>query len=129
MPVKAVTSSTSADLALEVVITGSYDLQLTTPTGLLSAGITAGDDEKVELSVKNTGSSTLKGVELTASMPVNWQVTFEPKTIDQLEPGQTASVMATIEADKNAIAGAYVTTFRARAPEATRSEERRLGKE
>ncbi|HEY9559675.1 MAG TPA: NEW3 domain-containing protein [Anseongella sp.] len=119
IPVKAVTSSTSADLALEVVITGSYDLQLTTPTGLLSAGITAGDDEKVELSVKNTGSSTLKGVELTASMPVNWQVTFEPKTIDQLEPGQTASVMATIEADKNAIAGDYVTTLRARAPEAT----------
>src|SRR3546814_19082458 len=100
MPVKAVTSSTSADLALEVVITGSYDLQLTTPTGLLSAGITAGDDEKVELSVKNTGSSTLKGVELTASMHVTWQVTFEPKTIAQLQPGQTAYVMPPTKAAK-----------------------------
>jgi ABC-2 type transport system ATP-binding protein len=34
--------SSSGDLALEAVITGSYKIELTTPTGLLSTNITAG---------------------------------------------------------------------------------------
>ena len=119
IPVKAVTSSTSADLELEVVVTGSYQLELTTPTGLLSTDITAGDDKKIELALKNTGSSALTGIDLSASAPVNWEVTFEPKTVEQLEPGKTASVTATIKADKKAIAGDYVTTLRANTPEAS----------
>ena len=46
IPVEAVTASTSADLILEVVITGSYELNLTTPTGLLSTKATAGDESQ-----------------------------------------------------------------------------------
>ena len=33
IPVRATTSSTSADIELEVVVTGSYDIELTTPRG------------------------------------------------------------------------------------------------
>ena len=36
IPVHASTGSTSADLDLEVVVTGSYEMELTTPRGLLS---------------------------------------------------------------------------------------------
>ena len=43
IPVRAATNGSSADLGLEVVITGSYGIELTTPTGLLSTSITAGD--------------------------------------------------------------------------------------
>lgn len=119
IPVNASTSSTSAELELEVVVTGSYELELSTPTGRLSTDITAGDDENVELTVKNTGSSPLSGIELSASAPVNWEVVFDPATIPQLEPGKTASVIASIHADKKAIAGDYVATLTARTPEAT----------
>ena len=119
IPVRAVTSGTSAELVLEAVIKGTYNLELTTPTGLLSTNITAGSDKKVELVLKNTGSSDLLGVKMSSSTPANWSVTFDPKSIDKLEPGKNAQVFATIKADKKAIPGDYVTTLEARTPEAS----------
>ena len=41
IPVRAATGTTSADLELEVVVTGSYEMELSTPRGLLSTEITA----------------------------------------------------------------------------------------
>jgi uncharacterized membrane protein len=117
IPVYAVTSTTSAELELEVAITGSYDMQLTTPRGLLSTNITAGDEKRVELQVRNTGSSELKDIKLEFSAPVNWDVIFDPVKLDKLEPGNTAQVFATIKADKKAIAGDYVLNIDAKTPE------------
>ena len=57
IPVRAVAGSSSGDLNLEAVITGSYKIELTTPTGLLSTDIVAGGEKKVTLVVKNTGTS------------------------------------------------------------------------
>ena len=119
IPVRASTNSTSADLELEVVITGSYAMELTTPTGLLSTGITAGDQKRIELIVKNTGSAQLKGVQMSASAPINWEVTFDPKVIDIVEPGKTAQVSAVVKAARKAIAGDYVTNIDARTQEVT----------
>lgn len=42
IPVRAATGTTSAELELEVVVTGSYQMELTTPRGLLSTDVTAG---------------------------------------------------------------------------------------
>lgn len=117
IPVIAGTNATSASLDLEVVITGSFNMELTTPTGLLSTGITAGEEKRIELMVRNTGSSGLTDVELTFSAPVNWDVVFDPKKIDRIEAGSNARVFATIKADKKAIAGDYVTNLEAKTPE------------
>jgi uncharacterized membrane protein len=108
IPVSAATNATSASLVLEVVIVGSYNIELSTPTGLLSTKITAGDYKRVELVVNNTGSSDLNDVKFEFSAPVNWDVTFDPKKVDKLQPGKTAQVFATIKADKKAIPGDYV---------------------
>ena len=56
------TYAATASLVLEVVITGSYNIELSTPTGLLSTKITAGDFKRVELVVNNTGSSDLNNI-------------------------------------------------------------------
>jgi uncharacterized membrane protein len=117
LPVAAVTSSTSADLELEVVITGSYEMELTTPTGLLSTRITAGDEKRVDLLVKNTGSAELRDIEFSASRPANWEVAFEPEKVPSLKAGENATVTATIEASDKAIAGDYVATITAKTPE------------
>lgn len=117
IPVTATSSGTSATQELEVVITGSYSLELTTPTGLLSTKITAGDERRVPLLVKNTGSADLRNVKMSYSAPVNWDVVFEPKEIESIAPGESAEVFATIKAYKEAIAGDYVTTLEARVPE------------
>lgn len=126
IPVFATTSASSADLELEVVITGSYDLALTTPSGLLSTDITAGGERRVELSVKNTGSAPLKNITLSAGAPSKWDVVFDPKKIDALPPGKSAQVFATIKADKDAIAGDYITSMEARTPEKTSKAEFRV---
>jgi uncharacterized membrane protein len=126
VPVRAATNSTSAELNLQAVITGNYNMELTTPSGLLSTDITAGDSKRVELVVKNTGSSILSGLDLTFSAPVNWDVTFEPRKIDKLLPGKVAQVFATIKADKKAIPGDYVTNIVAKTSEVNSSASFRI---
>jgi uncharacterized membrane protein len=126
IPVKAATSATSAQLELEVVITGNYDLELSTPTGLLSTDVTAGDTKTLQLKVSNTGSADLRNIELTANAPVNWEVTFEPKQINKLEAGKSTEVTATIKADDKAIAGDYVVNMTASAPEASSEAQFRV---
>ncbi len=120
IPVVASTNGTSAKLELEVVITGSYDMSFTTPSGLVSTKITAGNDKRVELEIKNTGSSELTNIELSASKPSEWDVVFDPKEVERIEPGSAEKIFATIEAPRSAIAGDYVTKFNAETPEVTK---------
>ena len=117
IPVRAVAGATSDEAALEVVITGTYGMELTTPTGLLSASVTAGKDRKIELVLRNTGSAELRDVELKYSAPANWEVIYNPKRVDRLASGEEIRVFATIKADKKAIPGDYVTNLEARTPE------------
>ena len=119
IPVFALTSSTSSHLDLEVVITGTYDMELTTPTGLLSTSLTAGHEKRFPLLIKNTGSASLTGVTLRASNPVNWDVRFEPEKVDKISAGENMQVFATVKADKKAIAGDYAVTITASTPEAS----------
>jgi uncharacterized membrane protein len=117
IPVRAATNSSAADLELEVVVTGSYSMELTTPTGLLSTDLTAGEAKQLELVVNNTGSSELSDIKPEYSAPVNWSVTFDPKKIDKLSAGATTRIYATIKADKKAIPGDYVTNIETKTPE------------
>ena len=117
IPVQAVTSTTSANLELEVVITGTYEMELTTPRGLLSTSVTAGDEKDLILLVRNTGSVPHSDIELSASTPVDWEVIFDPEKIDTLDAGKNARVLATIQVDKKAITGDYVTNLTAKTPE------------
>jgi uncharacterized membrane protein len=129
IPVSAATNASSANLELEAVVTGTYSMELTTPTGLLSNSLTAGDMKRIELAVINTGSSELNGINLSFSAPVNWDVTFDPKNVDKLQAGGTAKVFATIKADKKAIPGDYVTNIEAKTPETSSKASFRISVE
>ena len=113
------TSASTASLDLEVVITGTYGLNLTTPTGLLSTSITAGETKRLDLVVLNTGSIDLVNVKLESGAPLNWELAFEPSRIDRIAPGESVQVKATLKAYKKAIAGDYVTTMDASTAEST----------
>jgi len=126
IPVRASTGTTSGDIEFEVVITGSYEVQLTTPRGLLSTDITAGSTKRIDLVVKNTGSAELKEVKLSSSKPVDWEVDFSPEQIESLKPGETAEVKATVKASKKALPGDYIAKMEARNPEANSSADFRM---
>lgn len=117
IPVQAVTNSTSANLDLEVVITGTFKMEFSTPTGLLSTDITAGDEKRIKLLVRNTGSDKLEDIKFRSSSPAHWEVTFNPEKIDELETGKSTEVIAAVKADKKAIPGDYVTKLTAYTPE------------
>lgn len=119
IPVRAVSGSSSGELKLEAVITGTYKIELSTPSGLLSSDIVAGREKKIDLIVKNTGTSILSDVQLIHAAPVNWEVTFDPKQIESILAGRETVVSATIKADKKAIPGDYLTNLEARTPEAS----------
>jgi uncharacterized membrane protein len=92
-------------------------MDLTTPAGLLSANITAGDEKQIELVINNTGSSILSGIDLTSSAPNKWTVSFDPPKVERLDPGKSVQVFANIKANKKAIAGDYVTNIEAKTSE------------
>lgn len=117
IPISAKTNSTSASLSLEVAITGTYKMELTTPSGLLSSSVTAGDEQTIPMVVRNTGSSLLSDVKLAASTPSGWRVDFKPAKIDKILPGKDEQVTAVIKADKKAIPGDYVVGMEASTPE------------
>ena len=117
--VRASAPGSEATLELTVVITGTYQLSLTTPTGRLNAEATAGRDSPVKLVLENTGSADLHDITLSASTPINWKVTFEPERIDVLPAGRSQEITATIRPDGRAIAGDYAVTFRAMAAESS----------
>ncbi|WP_339324942.1 NEW3 domain-containing protein [Paenibacillus sp. FSL W8-0194] len=119
IPIRAHNQSTDAQLVLEAAISGKYSMELTTPSGLLSTSVKAGGSKTIELVVKNTGTADLTDINLTSSTPANWEVTFNPKTIDKLAAGKSTTVEAKLTSSDKAIAGDYVTDMTAQASESS----------
>lgn len=126
IPVKATSGNITAQVDLEAVVTGTYKVELSTPSGLLSTSVTAGSTKTVELQVTNKGSSPLSELEMKSTPPANWEVTFDPQKITRLDAGQSTTVKATIKADKKAIAGDYVTGMSVSSPEASADAQFRV---
>lgn len=126
IPLRASTTTTTAELVIEAVVTGTYTVELTTPKGLLSTNLTAGESKKIELEVRNSGSAELRDVKLSATSPVDWSITFEPAQIDRLNAGESMRVIATVKASSKAIVGDYMTRMEAKNPEATASVDFRI---
>ena len=126
IPVRATTNATSADLTLEVVVTGSYKMNFTTPTGLLSTSMTAGREKQIELVVKNTGSTELRDITFNADMPSDWSITFNPNKLNRLNAGESTQVLAMVKASSKALAGDYIVKMTTRTPETSSNVEFRV---
>ena len=126
IPVRAVTSSTSAELRLQIVIKGTYFMELGTSNGLLNTKITAGDSKRIEFWITNTGSILLDNVNLTSTAPTNWEVHIDPEKIDHLAAGETKQLYVSIKVDKKAIPGDYLTNIDARTQETTAKSSYRV---
>ncbi|MGB9904181.1 MAG: NEW3 domain-containing protein [Desulfotomaculales bacterium] len=126
IPVEAVYAGGKASTVLQVVITGDYRLEVTTPTGRLNGDAVAGREKPLTLVVKNIGSTDLQGVNFSAAAPENWSVTFQPEKLDFLPAGESQQVTALIKPGGQAIAGDYVVQINASTPETTGSAEFRI---
>lgn len=126
IPIIAKSADETLKQDLKVIIKGTYDLKLSTPTGRLSEDAYAGRKKEIKLVVSNKGSADLKDITLSSWEPKNWTVDFEPKEIDVLKAGENKEVKAYIKPDNKALAGDYVVELKARNPEDSSSVEIRI---
>jgi uncharacterized repeat protein (TIGR01451 family) len=98
--------------ALQVTLTGSYGMDLTTSDQRLNANVTAGGTTTMTFVVTNSGSADLAGVTLTATPPRDWKVTFTGPV--DVPAGASENVTGTIQASSQALAGDYVINVSAR---------------
>jgi uncharacterized membrane protein len=108
--VSAEDASAKTNLSLE--ISGQPQLTIAGRDGLVSARAEAGKQSSVPIVVTNSGTAPADNVELSGSAPSGWKITFEPKTIERIEPGKDAEVQALITPTATSLAGDYMATLR-----------------
>jgi uncharacterized membrane protein len=104
-------------------VTGTFDIGIVLPDERLNVDVQAGAATEVPLLVVNEGSAPLAGVSIGATPPSGWEVSFNPSSVDVIEPGASAEVTAVITPSSEAIVGDYRITMRANVPEAEDSVE------
>jgi uncharacterized membrane protein len=104
-------ATATADLTLDII--GQPKLDISGREGLVSTRASAGKETSVPVVITNTGTASADEVELSASAPSGWKVTFDPKTVERIAPNDHKEVQALITPTDKAIAGDYVTTIRA----------------
>ena len=118
IPCTATSVNESMTIDLSVTITGSYAMDLSTPSGRLSLDAYANQESAVQLSLTN--------VNLTSSAPSGWTVRFSTETIDVIEAGATVETTAYITPGEEAMSGDYVTVLTASSSDASDSAEFRI---
>lgn len=112
----AVSADETLKTDLQVVITGTYGLTLSTPDGRLSFDAYSNKASDVTLNVTNTGNVDLENVAVNSSAPAGWTVTYsnlEENVISSIPAGTTTEVIAHVEPGSDAITGDYITSFTA----------------
>ena len=112
IPVSAISSAETLSDELTVVITGTHEVVLATPSGRLSFDAKANQESAVTLSITNTGNVDLQNLNLTSTPPSGWSVTFSESTIDLLEAGATKEVTAYVKPAEDALSGDYALTLK-----------------
>lgn len=117
----------TTDLAVEV--TGSVEMRLVTPDQRLNTTANAGATTQFEVVVVNDGTSPLTGVTLSGTGPSEWEISFDPETLERVPPGDSATATALITPSGNAVAGDYSITLSASAESANESLDVRVSVE
>jgi len=121
--VRATGGSYTAEAPLQVDITGSYAMSISTADGRLNATVVGGGSTTLPIVITNDGTAELTDVTLSASPPGEWEVTFEPATIASVPVADSVTVNATITTAGNAVAGDYQWPIEADAADASDSIE------
>lgn len=98
----------SAEAALSVELTGTYQIRLIPANELLSAVTEPGRPVSLGFFVLNEGSAPQREVRLISLAPDNWKVELEPPVIADLPPGRgPAPLTLTVTPAEQALVGDY----------------------
>ena len=113
--VKVAAEGATAEQRVSLQISGQGRLSLTAKDGRLSGEATVGKSSDYTLIVGNDGTAAIDEVEMSGTVPTNWKVDFNPKTIASVAPNEKKEVQVAVTPTDKTIAGDYVASFRANA--------------
>lgn len=113
--VKVAAEGATADIRITLQVSGQGKLALSTKDGRPSGEAEIGKTSTYTLVLANEGTAPLEEVELSGTVPVNWKVEFNPKSIASIAPNDKKEVEVLVTPADKAIAGDYVASFRATA--------------
>ena len=111
--VRVASEGATAELRVTLQISGQGRLALSTKDGRLSGEAEVGKSSTYTLVLSNDGTAPIEEVEMAGTVPTNWKVEFNPKTIPSLAPNEKKEVQVVVTPAEKAIAGDYVASFRA----------------
>jgi uncharacterized membrane protein len=123
---RASSEDATAETKVALEIAGQPRLSLAGRDGLVSSRAEAGKETSIPILITNTGTAPADEVELTSTAPSGWKITFEPKTIDRIPPGQNKEVQALVTPPEKAVAGDYAPTLNVASRGETASQQFRV---
>lgn len=111
--IKVASEGATAELRVTLQVSGQGRIALSTKDGRLSGEAEVGKSSTYTLVLSNDGTAPIEEVEMSGTVPTNWKVEFNPKTIPSLAPGEKKDVAVVVTPGDKAISGDYVASFRA----------------
>jgi uncharacterized membrane protein len=111
--VRVAAEGATAELRVTLQVSGQGRLALSTKDGRLSGEAEVGKPSTFTLVLSNDGTAPVEEVEMSGTVPTNWKVEFSPKTIASIAPNEKKEVQVVVTPSDKAIAGDYVSSFRA----------------
>jgi uncharacterized membrane protein len=105
--VRVSSGDANAEAKLTVILTGTYGLEVGTPSGLLSLEARQGRPANMSFYIKNTGSAANHNIKFITFKPENWKVEFKPEKLDVIGPGDLQQVEVIITPYEDALVGDY----------------------
>ena len=105
--VRVSSGDAKGEVQLAVILTGTYGIEVGTPSGLLSLDARQGKPANLSFYVKNTGSAPNHDIKFMSFKPENWRVEFSPERLELVEPGDLKQVEMTITPYEDALVGDY----------------------
>jgi uncharacterized membrane protein len=114
------------EVKLAIVLSGTYQLDAGTPTGLLSLDANVGKTSNLSIFVKNTGSAVNRNISFNSFKPENWKVEFKPEKIESLEPGALKQVEVSITPSAQSLVGDYSVAVSVEGEKSSKTVELRV---
>jgi uncharacterized membrane protein len=121
--VRVSSGDAKGDSKLMVILTGTYNLEVGTVSGLLSLEARQGKPANLSFYIKNTGSAENSGIKFMSFKPENWKVEFKPELIETIEPGGLKQVEMTITPYEEALVGDYSVSVNVEGEKASKTIE------
>lgn len=113
--VKVAAEGATAETRVTLQLSGQGKLALSTKDGRLSGEAEIGKTSTYTLVLTNDGTAPVDEVELSGTVPANWKIEFNPRSLAAIAPGDRKEVQVLVTPSDKAVAGDYMASFRAAA--------------